>query len=114
MEQSVWPLRALKCALRSQRVNICGFCQSKNTILVIIRGCFGFIGAALRAQNEESEELDMDQEDQDDEEDPEEVSSGEEEKDKPTEKPKKKGSKSVRGVLEYVASSTNTIIFRQR
>ena len=114
MEQSVWPLRALKCALRSQRVNICGFCQSKNTILVIIRGCFGFIGAALRAQNEESEELDMDQEDQDDEEDPEEVSSGEEEKGNPTEKPKKKGSKSVRGVLEYVASSTNTIIVRQR
>ena len=56
----------------------------------------------------------MDQEDQDDEEDPEEVSSGEEEKGNPTEKPKKKGSKSVRGVLEYVASSTNTIIVRQR
>ena len=55
----------------------------------------------------------MDNEDQDDEENPEEVSSGEEEKDKPTEKPKK-GSKSVRGVLEYVASSTNAIIVRQR
>ena len=56
----------------------------------------------------------MENEDQDDEKDPEEVSSRKEEKDKPTEKPKKRGSKSVRGVLEYVASSTNTIIVRRR